>query len=162
MLPSGYPGVVRDGVAALNWAAAAMARALERIPEWVAEWALTEQSPANVKARAEMLEKAKREGTIYVVAWHDAASWTRSFTDSRGELAELASRLARRTQVQWQSGDAAQYFSGLELRILEGWASGAHERLIKWLGEKPADIRRRQMEFGQLSKWLRDYLASNA
>jgi len=162
MLPSGFPGVVRDGVAALNWAAAAMDRALQRIPEWVAERALAERAPAIEKARAEMKEKAKREGTIYVVFRQDAASWKRSFTDARAELAELASRLERRTQIEWQSGDAAQYFSGLELRILEGWASGGYEGLIAWLGEKPQEIRRRQMELGGLAKWLRDYLDSNA
>jgi hypothetical protein len=108
-----------------------------------------------------MKEKAKREGTIYVVFRHDAASWKRSFTDARAELAELASRLERRTQVEWQSGDAAQYFSGLELRILEGWADGGYEGLIAWLGEKQQEIRRRQMELGGLAKWLRDYLDSN-
>ena len=161
MLPSGYPGVVRDGVDALNWAAVAMDRALQRIPEWVAEQALADQAPANQKAFAEMKEKAKREGTFFVVFRHDAASWKRSFTDARTELAELASRIGRRTQVEWQSGDAAQYFSTLELRILEGWASGGHERLIAWLGEKPQEIRRRKMELDGLAKWLRDYLDSN-
>ena len=157
MLPSGFPGVVRDGIGALNWAAAAMDRALQRIPEWVAE-----QAPAIEKAHAEAKEKAKREGTLFVVFRQDAASWKRSFRDALTELAELASRLERRTQVEWQSGDAAQYFSTLELRILEGWASGGYEGLIAWLGEKPQEIRRRQMELGGLAKWLRDYLDSNA
>jgi len=162
MLPSGYPGVVRDGIGALNWAAAAMEKALPRIPEWVAQQALAEQAPENKKARAEAKEKAKREGTIFVVFRHNAASWKRSFTDARKEVIDLATRLERRTQVEWQSGDAAQYFSGLELRILEGWAAGEQEGLIVWLGEKPLEIRRRQMELGGLAKWLRDYLDSNA
>jgi hypothetical protein len=157
MLPSGYPGVVRDGIGALNWAGAAMDRALQRIPEWVAE-----RAPFDEKRRAEALERAKREGMMVFQSAPDAAGWKRTFADGRAEAADLASRLERRTQVEWQSGDAAQYFSGLELRILEDWAGGVHEGLIAWLGEKPQEIRRRQMELGGLAKWLRDYLDSNA
>jgi hypothetical protein len=157
MLPSGYPGVVRDGVGALRWAGAAMEKALQRIPEWVAELA-----PAHEKIRADAKERAKRDRILHVVALPDAADHKHSFTNAHHEVTELASRLERRTQVEWQSGDAAQYFSGLELRILEGCASGAHNGLIVWLGEKSQEIRRRQMELGALAKWLRDYLDSNA
>jgi hypothetical protein len=157
MLPSGYPGVVRDGVGALRWAGAAMEKALQRIPEWVAE-----DAPANERALAEAKEKAKRERMIVAVSIPDAAGYKQTFTNAHAEVMELASRLERRTHAEWQSGDAAQYFSGLELRILENWAAGEYERLIAWLGEKPGDIRRRQMEFGQLSKWLRGYMESNA
>lgn len=74
----------------------------------------------------------------------------------------MASRLDRRTRAEWQSGDAAQYFSGLELRILESWAHGAHEMLVTWLGEKPEEIRRRKLEFTTLEKWLHDYLDAHA
>jgi len=134
-----------------------MERALQRIPEWVAE-----RAPSEERRRVEAKEKAKREGMMVFMSAPDAAAWKQSFTDWRAEAVDLASRLERRTQVEWQSGDAAQYFSGLELRILEDWASGGYEGLIAWLGEKPQEIRRRQMELGGLAKWLRDYLDSNA
>jgi hypothetical protein len=157
MLPSDYPGVIDDGIAALNWGGAALERALRRIPEWVAA-----QAPLNAKALAEAKEKAKRERTqLTVSAFPDAADWERTFTDQRAEVNELATRLGRRTRAAWQSGDAAQYFSGLELRILDSWAHGANEALIAWLGEKPEQIQRRKMEFAALVKWLRDYLDSN-
>jgi len=134
-----------------------MEKALQRIPEWVAELA-----PEHEKIRADAKERAKRDRILQVVALPNAADHKHGFTDAHSEVTELASRLERRTQVEWQSGDAAQYFSGLELRILEGWASGGHERLIVWLGENPHEIRRRQMELGGLAKWLREYLHSNA
>jgi hypothetical protein len=157
MLPSDYPGVIDDGVAALNWGAAALERALQRIPAWVAE-----QAPFNEKALAEAKEKAKRERTQLAVSFPDAAEWKRTFTDQRAEVKELATRLERRTRADWQSGDAAQYFSGLELRILESWAHGANEMLLAWLGEKPEQIQRRKMEFAALGQWLREYLDGNA
>jgi hypothetical protein len=157
MLPSDYPGVIRDGIAALNWAGAALERAMERIPEWVAE-----QIPANERALAEAKEKAKRERTQLAASYPNAAEWKRTFTDQRAEVRELATRLERRTRADWQSGDAAQYFSGLELKILEGWAHGENETLIAWLGEKPQQIQRRKVEFAALARWLRDYLDSNA
>jgi len=157
MLPSDYPGVIRDGIAALNWAGAALERALQRVPEWVAE-----QAPFNEKALAEAREKAKRERTQLAVSIPNAADWTRAFTDQRAEVTELATRLERRTRADWQSGDAAQYFSGLELRILESWAHGANEGLIAWLGERPEQIQRRKMEFAALAQWLRDYLDGNS
>ena len=157
MLPSDYPGVIQDGIAALDWAGAALERAMERIPEWVAE-----QVPANEKALAEAKEKAKRERTQLAVSIPDAADWTRAFTDQRAEVTELATRLERRTRADWQSGDATQYFSGLELRILESWAHGANEMLLAWLGEKPEQIQRRRMEFAALGQWLRAYLDGNA
>ena len=157
MLPSDYPGVIRDGIAALNWAGAALERAMERIPEWVAE-----QIPVNEKALAEAKEKAKRERTQPAASFPNAAEWKRTFTDQRAEVRELATRLERRTRADWQSGDAAQYFSGLELKILEGWAHGENETLIAWLGEKPQQIQRRKVEFAALARWLRDYLDSNA
>jgi hypothetical protein len=157
MLPSDYPGVIRDGIAALNWAGAALERALQRIPEWVAE-----QAPFNEKALAEAKEKAKRERTQLAVSFPNAADWTRTFSDQRAEVTELATRLERRTRADWQSGDATQYFSGLELRILESWAHGANEGLIAWLGERPEQIQRRKMEFAALGQWLRDYLDGNS
>ena len=157
MLPSDYPGVIRDGIAALNWAGAALERALQRVPEWVAE-----QAPFNERALAEAKEKAKRERTQLAVSFPNAAEWTRALTDQLAEVTELATRLERRTRADWQSGDAAQYFSGLELRILESWAHGANEALITWLGEKPEQIQRRKVEFAALGRWLRDYLDANA
>lgn len=157
MLPSDYPGVIRDGIAALNWAGAALEQALQRVPEWVAE-----QAPFNEKALAEAKEKAKRERTQLAVSFPNAAEWTRTFEDQRAEVTELATRLERRTRADWQSGDAAQYFSGLELRILESWAHGANEGLIAWLGERPEQIQRRKMEFAALAQWLRDYLDGNS
>jgi hypothetical protein len=157
MLPSDYPGVIDDGIAALNWGGAALEHALQRIPEWVAE-----QAPLNEKALAEAKEKAKRERTQLTASFPDAAGWKRTFTDQSAEVRELATRLERRTRADWQSGDAAQYFSGLELRILESWAHGENDALIAWLGEKPEQIQRRRMEFAALVKWLRDYLDSNA
>jgi hypothetical protein len=156
MLPSDYPGVIDDGIAALNWGGAALERALKRIPEWVAE-----QAPANEKALAEAKEKAKRERMQLVVFFADAAEWKRTFTDQRAEVMELATRLERRTRADWQSGDAAQYFSGVELRIVESWAHGANDMVIAWLGEKPEQIQRRKMEFAALGHWLREYLAGN-
>jgi len=129
---------------------------MERIPEWVAE-----QVPANEKAPAEAKEKAKRQRTR-AASFSNAADWKRAFIDQRAEVMELATRLERRTQADWQSGDAAQYFSGLELRILESWAHGENETLIAWLGEKPEQIQRRKMEFASLRQWLRDYLDGNA
>jgi hypothetical protein len=157
MLPSGYPGVVRDGVAALNWAGAVMERALQRIPDWIAEL-----DPANEKGLAEAKERARREGRALLWSIPDASSLTQAFTDNRAEVTELGTRLERRTAIEWQSGAATQYFTGVELRILESWADGAGEHLAAWLGETRQEIRRRQMEFGALGKWLRDYLDSNA
>jgi hypothetical protein len=156
MLPSDYPGVIDDGIAALNWGGAALERALERIPEWVAE-----QAPANERALAEAKEKAKRERTQLAVSFPDAAEWKRAFADQRAEVTELATRLERRTRADWQSGNAAQYFSGVELKIVESWAHGANDTLIAWLGEKPEQIQRRKMEFAALGQWLREYLTGN-
>jgi hypothetical protein len=156
MLPSDYPGVIDDGIAALNWGGAALERALERIPEWVAE-----QAPANERALAEAKEKAKRERTQLAVSFPDAAEWKRAFADQRAEVTELATRLERRTRADWQSGNAAQYFSGVELKIVESWAHGANDTLIAWLGEKPVQIQRRKMEFAALGQWLRAYLTGN-
>jgi hypothetical protein len=156
MLPSDYPGVIDDGIAALNWGGAALEQALQRIPEWVAE-----QAPANEKALAEAKEKAKRERTQLAVSFSDAAEWKRALTDQRAEVTELATRLERRTRSDWQSGDAAQYFSGVELKILESWAHGANDTLIAWLGETPEQIQRRKMEFAALGQWLREYLTGN-
>jgi hypothetical protein len=156
MLPSDYPGVIDDGIAALNWGGAALERALQRIPEWVAE-----QAPANEKALEEAKEKAKRERTQLAATFPDAAEWKRAFTDQRAEVKELATRLERRTRADWQSGDAAQYFSGVELRIVESWAHGTNDALIAWLGEKPEQIQRRRTEFAALGQWLREYLTGN-
>jgi hypothetical protein len=156
MLPRDYPGVIDDGIAALNWGGAALEQALQRIPEWVAE-----QAPANEKALAEAKEKAKRERTQLAVSFSDAAEWKRALTDQRAEVSELATRLERRTRADWQSGNAAQYFSGVELKIVESWAHGANDRLIAWLGEKPEQIQRRKMEFAALGQWLREYLTGN-
>jgi hypothetical protein len=148
--------VIDDGIAALNWGGAALERALERIPEWVAE-----QAPANERALAEAKEKAKRERTQLAVSFPDAAEWKRAFADQRAEVTELATRLERRTRADWQSGNAAQYFSGVELKIVESWAHGANDTLIAWLGEKPVQIQRRKMEFAALGQWLRAYLTGN-
>ena len=156
MLPSDYPGVIDDGIAALNWGGAALERALERIPEWVAE-----QAPANERALAEAKEKAKRERTQLAVSFPNAAEWKRAFADQRAEVTELATRLGRRTRADWQSGNAAQYFSGVELKIVESWAHGANDTLIAWLGEKPEQIQRRKIEFAALAQWLREYLTGN-
>jgi hypothetical protein len=156
MLPSDYPGVIDDGIAALNWGGAALERALERIPEWVAE-----QAPANERALAEAKEKAKRERTQLAVSFPNAAEWKRAFADQRAEVTELATRLERRTRTDWQSGNAAQYFSGVELKIVESWAHGANDTLIAWLGEKPEQIQRRKIEFAALAQWLREYLTGN-
>jgi len=152
MLPSDYPGVIDDGIAALNWGGAALGRALQRLPEWFAE-----QVPANETALANAKEKAKRESAQPAVL----SEWKRTFTDQRAEVTELATRLERRTRADWQSGDAAQYFSGVELRIVESWAHGASDTLFAWLGEKPEEIQRRKMEFAALGQWLREYLAGN-
>ena len=156
MLPRDYPGVIDDGIAALNWGGAALEQALQRIPEWVAE-----QAPASEKALAEAKEKAKRERTQQAVSFSDAAEWKRALTDQRAEVTELATRLERRTRADWQSGNAAQYFSGVELKIVESWAHGANDTLIAWLGEKPEQIQRRKMEFAALGQWLREYLTGN-
>jgi hypothetical protein len=156
MLPSDYSGVIDDGIAALNWGGAALERALERIPEWVAE-----QAPANERALAEAKEKAKRERIQLAVSFPDAAEWKRAFADQRAEVTELATRLERRTGADWQSGNAAQYFSGVELKIVESWAHGGNDTLIAWLGEKPEQIQRRKMEFAALGQWLREYLTGN-
>ena len=157
MLPSGYPGVIRDGIAALNWGGAVLGSALQRLPEWVAA-----QTPENERRLAEAKERAKRERIpLALIAIHDAGSWNRIFTEQRAEVVELANRLERRTRPEWTSGDAAQYFSGLELRILEDWAFGGNETLIVWLGESPEEIQRRKLEFAALGQWLRVYLDEN-
>ncbi len=157
MLPSGYPGVIRDGIAALNWAGAVLERALQRLPEWIAA-----KAPERERALAEAKERAKRERIpLTVVSFPDAADWKRSFTEGRAEVTELANRFERRTRPEWVSGDAAQYFSGLELRILEDWSWGGNETLIIWLGETPEHIQQRKMEFAALNQWLRVYLDEN-
>jgi hypothetical protein len=157
MLPNGYPGVIQDGIAALNWGGAVLERALKRIPEWVAALA-----PEEERRLAEARERAKREGILWAVqAPSDAAEWNSTLTGKRAEVTELANRLERRTRPEWVSGDAAQYFSGLELTILESWAHGANGSLITWLGETPQEIQRRKMEFAALGQWLRVYLDNN-
>jgi len=157
MLPSGYPGVIRDGIAALNWGGVVLERALQRLPEWVAAMA-----PERERSLAEAKERAKRE-QIPSTVWFfpDAAEWKRSFTEGRAEVTELATRLERRTRPEWVSGDAAQYFSGLELRILEAWSWGGNESLFLWLGESPEQLQQRKMEFAALGQWLRVYLDQN-
>jgi hypothetical protein len=156
MLPSGYPGVIQDGIAALNWGGAVLERALQRIPEWVAA-----QTPENEQALAEAREKAKRERIPLAAALPDSLAWNRIFAEQRAEVTELANRLERRTRPEWVSGDAAQYFSGLELKIIESWVHGANASVITWLGETPQEIQRRKLAFAALGQWLRVYLDTN-
>jgi len=105
MLPTGFPAVIRDGVDALRWAAAALERALPRVPDWVA----AEIAPSNEKAIAEARERAKREGVLHVIAFRDANEWTEAFMDQQRDFVELANRLERRTGPEWASGGAATY-----------------------------------------------------
>jgi len=123
---------------------------------------VAEQVPSNEKALTEVKEKAKRQRTQLAASLPNAAEWKRAFTDQRTEVMKLATRLERRPRPHWQSGDAAQYFSGLALRSVQSGAHGENETLIAWLGEKPEQIQRRRMEFASLRQWLRDYLDGNA
>jgi len=97
---------------------------------------------------------------LHAVSFHDANSWTRAFTDQRRDFDELAKRLKHRTRDEWVSGTAANYFTGLDITLLN--LGGRNERLLKWLGESEEAIRRRQIEFGALAQWLDKYLTSNA
>ena len=56
MLPTGFPGVVRDGIDALRWAGAALERALPKVQDWVAELA-----PSAEKAVDKAKERARRQ-----------------------------------------------------------------------------------------------------
>ena len=156
MLPTGFPAVIRDGVDALRWAAAALERALPRVPDWVA----AEIAPSNEKAIAEARERAKREGVLHVIAFRDANEWTEAFMDQQRDFVELANRLERRTGPEWASGGAATYFTGLDLSLLQ--PHGALEGLLQWLGEGPDQIRRRNAELAALGQWLDKYLDTNA
>lgn len=157
MLPSGFPAVIRDGVEALDWAGAAVDRALPRLSEWVAEL-----KPSNERAFAEARERAKREGRVHVFAIHDSAEWKRQFTRLKHDLAELASRLKHRTKDEWTSGSAANYFTGLDVSLLQDWSEGAYEFLLQWLGESAEQVKRGRSEFGALAQWLEKYLATNS
>jgi hypothetical protein len=158
MLPSGFPGVIRDGVEALDWAGAAIDRALLRVSEWVAEL-----KPSDDRYIAEARERAKREGGLHVfVRPNNSAEWKRQFTRVKHDLAELASRLKHRTKDEWASGGAANYFTGLDVSLLQDWSGGAYEVLLQWLGESAEQIKRGRSEFGALAKWLAKYLATNA
>jgi len=157
MLPTGFPGVVRDGVDALRWAGATFESALTRVSDWVAELA-----PSTEKAITEARERAKREGVPHVISFPDSNDWTRAFTDQRRDLVELANRLERRTESEWLSGGAATYFSGLDLSLLQLWQHGANEMFLRWLGEDMDHIRKRKAEFAALAQWLDEYLSTNA
>ena len=157
MLPSGFPAVIRDGVEALDWASAAVDRALPRVSEWVEEL-----KPSTDRAIAEAREMAKREGVSHVAATRDSAGWKRELTRLRHDLADLANRLKHRTKDEWTSGSAAIYFSGLDVSLLQDWSDGAYEILLQWLGESAEEIKRGRSEFGALAQWLEKYLAANA
>ena len=157
MLPTGFPGVIRDGVEALDWAIAAVDRALPRVSEWVEEL-----KPSADRAIAEAREMAEREGVLHVRAIRDSAEWKRQFTRLRHDLAELATRLRHRTKDEWASGSAANYFTGLDVSLLQGWGGGVYELLLPWLGESAEQIKRGRSEFGALAQWLEKYLATNS
>jgi hypothetical protein len=157
MLPSGFPAVIRDGVEALDWAGAAVDRALLRLSEWVGEF-----KPSADRVIAEARERAKREGLLHVVATRDSAGWKREFTRLKRDLAELANRLKHRTQDEWASGSAATYFTALDVSLLRDWSDSAYELLLEWLGESAEQIKRGRGEFGALARWLEEYLAANA
>jgi hypothetical protein len=158
MLPTGFPAVIRDGIEALDWAGAAVDRALPRLSEWVAEL-----KPSTERAFAEARERAKREGGLHVFERpRDSAEWKRQFTRLKHDLAELAIRLKRRTKDEWTSGSAANYFTGLDVSLLQDWSGGAYEILLQWLGESAEQIKRGRSEFGALARWLEEYLATNA
>jgi hypothetical protein len=158
MLPTGFPGVIRDGVEALDWATAAFDRALPRVSEWVEEL-----KPSDDRYIAEARERAKREGGLHAIARpRDSVEWKRQFTRVRHDLAELASRLKHRTKDEWASGGAASYFTGLDVRLLEEWGGGSYELLLQWLGESAEQIKRGRSEFGAMAQWLEKYLATNA
>ena len=156
MLPSGFPAVIRDGVEALDWAGAAVDRALLRVSEWVAEI-----NPSADRAIAEARERAKREGVLHVGAFRDSAEWKRELTRQRHDLVELANRLKHRTKDEWTSGSAANYFTGPDVSLLRDWSDGAYEILLQWLGESAEQIKRGRTEFGALAQWLEKYLAAN-
>jgi len=153
MLPPGFPAVIRDGVDALNWAAATVDRALLRVPEGVAEL-----KPETDRRIAEARERAKRLGVLHVVAVQDAKGWTREFTDQRRNFDELAKRLKHRTRDERVSGTAANYFTGLDVTLL----NHPNKRLLLWLGESEEQIRQRRIELAALSQWLDKYLTTNA
>jgi hypothetical protein len=157
MLPSGFPAVIRDGVEALDWAGAAVDRALPRLSEWVEEL-----KPSADREIAEARQMAKREGVLHVGASRDSAEWKREFTRLRRDLAALADRLKNRTKDEWASGSAATYFTGVDVSLLRDWSDSAYELLLQWLGESAEQIKRGRSEFGALARWLGEYLAANA
>jgi hypothetical protein len=79
----------------------------------------------------------------------------------RHDLAELASRLKHRTKDEWASGGAANYFTGLDVRLLEEWGGGSYELLLQWLGESAEQIKRGRSEFAAVAQWLEKYLAGS-
>ena len=157
MLPSGFPAVIHDGVEALDWAGAAVDRALLRVSEWVADI-----NPSADRAIAEAREAAKREGGSHGKGVRDSAEWKRELTRQRHDLGDLANRLKHRTKDEWDSGKAATHFGRLDVSLLEDWSAGAYELLLQWLGESAEEIKRSRSEFGALARSLEKYLAANA
>ena len=138
MLPTGFPAVIRDGVDALRWAAAALERALPRVPDWVA----AEIAPSNEKAIAEARERAKRERVLHVIAFVTQTSGrTRSWISSEiSSNLRIASNVGQGLSGQadgWQpiSQDSISPFSSYTV-LLRGCCSGLAKVRTKY-----ADVR---------------------
>lgn len=157
MIPDGFPGVIRDGIHALEWASKALESALPKVSDWVAHLA-----PSKDKAIADAVEAAKREKVPFVaISWPDARGWSQAWTEQRRDLEDLANRLKHRSKDEWTSGGAATFFTGVDVALLQNWQYGGNTELLRWLGEEANEIHRRKAEFAAVAKWLANYLDEN-
>ena len=139
MVPSGYPGVVRDGLDALEWVARLQRR-------FAASLSHTESDPAAAPP------PAPGEGIV----------WTpESLTQAQSSLDAAIQRVRQVSDIQWTSGSAASYFTPVELDLIERWGYAA-ERIPDAGGELTrADRSARATQVRALVNWLDLYLAQN-
>lgn len=146
MLPPDYPGVIRDGVEALRWAASVYQHAQEHVPELVRE------------ARSELEAAVQHHRDEPMVVFLPTEESTRKgFQDEERELSQLARRLDSATGAQWASGSASRLFSVVDLGILQTWEHPTPTPLLLRLGIAPAEVEHQARRFHALREWLERY-----
>lgn len=151
MLAPDDSGIVQEGVEALRWAVSLHERIQEHVPPMAAE----------ARLRMQALLDAEREGRddLLVAFVPDEACYRQHYEFSRRELDGLARRLESASEAQWRSGDAARFFSGVELSVLTSWEHpGQVEAFGGYLRLGREEVRQRTSQIGALRRWLAAYL----
>lgn len=139
MIPSDYPQVVRDGLDGLRWVSQVQRRF------------------------ADSLSKASRDpGSLPPLAPGQVIVWTPEWlTQAQATLESTIERVRRISDAQWTSGEAALFFTPVELELIEQWGY-ACSRIPDVGGEITAEERHQcATQIQALVHWLDLYLAQN-